>query len=1379
MTRQNTNKRLTCFYCKYEILNKNKTKHVKFKNKNKLVCERCTKKQHKPLDKKLYADSDVQCSSCQKPVMYKKCLECSICNHFIHGKCISLNYTEITAIEKVCNFYICPSCTDNTFPRNVDLQHNKNTTDKKKVTKQCLTCNNNITKQQYNNKNILYEGKQHNLCYTCSKQGINTPVKNKESLEFLDCSICHKIVNYESILCDLCQHWVHPQCNNINKYDLEKLNNIESHWYCLNCNNTIYPNMVLNIPTQKTAKTINKDFKTHDSCSVCTKKVTGQNTLSCSDCRHWVHKKCIGFFNNRIEYQSFLHYYSNKPWDCPTCRATKLPFVLLDNDEFFMLILENTTTPTFINKTNFQDIYLTLKNIDFLDNTDMTDDETNKSYLNDIDPDYNYKSNDTCKYLIDTSRITIKSNNELVVMTFNVRSIRKNFDSFTYLLNRINTKIHVLCLTETWLGPLDNIADFDLDGYHTPLFQNRIGNKHGGGVLTYVHKDIEKCKFNKQMSFADEFNHCLAVDITIDNKTTTFLNTYRSPSQYNNESFLSKLEETIEKAKNRKSFLLGDPNYNLIHMDKHKPTKDYYNLMVSSSFKQLITKPTRITETSKTLIDHIWTNDLRNTVTMESHIIITDITDHLPCLTIVKDTDINIKGYKYISKRNMTDTNREKFSNKITQIKDALSFHATNKYENDLDNKFNNYFDHIRRIYNNCFPIITKKVHSKTFSKPWITSEVQKLIKKKDKLYSKKLKDNTQLNRKKFKIAKKKMEDLKEKEKKSYYTKITHNESNNLKQQWNAIRTIINRKKVTSSTCTIPNNILGKHYSTVAEKLSSKLPNITHDDVPSTSTSYDKLNMKRKLNKGSDSLMFRDVTETEVYEGILNLDSNKGPGTDELDIKSLKSIANIIAPHLTKLFNESIKLGIYPQALKIAKCVPIYKGAPLDSELPVSYRPISILTGINKVFERMLHKQIANYLETNKLLPTFQYGYRKQHNTSQAILDFTDYIEKAMSKKLVTIAVFMDLSKAFDTVDVNIFKNKLIELGLSNSSISLIMSYMQCRKFCINNDSNHYYNLQYGVPQGSILGPLLFIMYTYDMINITDKNKVIVYADDTTVLITGKTLTEAKQHCNDILQRFYLYFTLNKLSINPSKTKYMLYKPNLRTHNINKKNLYDTTGTQITMDSTNIEHVRSIRFLGVIINDCLSWDLHKQHIHNKISKTTGLLYKCKEVMEEQGLIRMYKAFIQPYFNYAIEVWGHSVKSDTDMLVKLQSKVLRIVFNCKRSEDAWRHNKGQIDNITALYEKAITKLCFKHHIETLPLTFATNIMPQFNHCQLQNKITRISLNTMYDYKQIFGNSTLKISCTNIWNRQPLEYKSIPYCADKVMAQKHIRAILKNN
>ena len=332
---------------------------------------------------------------------------------------------------------------------------------------------------------------------------------------------------------------------------------------------------------------------------------------------------------------------------------------------------------------------------------------------------------------------------------------------------------------------------------------------------------------------------------------------------------------------------------------------------------------------------------------------------------------------------------------------------------------------------------------------------------------------------------------------------------------------------------------------------------------------------------------------------------------------------------------------------------------------------------------------------------------------------------------------------------------------------------MSNRKFYMNKDTCQY-NLTHGVPQGSILGPLLFIMYTHDMVDITHENKVIVYADDTTVLVQGRNLTEAKQHSNDILTRFHHYFTLNKLSINPSKTKYMIYRPSYRRH-MYKKLLIDTTNTKIKMVDTILEQVNSIKFLGVIINDKLSWESHKKQVYNKVCKTLGLIYRCKEVMDENNLIGMYKTFIQPYFLYGIEVWGHSVQSEHDLLMKLQSKVIRIIFDCKRSEDAWKHNNSKISSIKELYSNVINRLCFKHHAGLLPSYFCENIMPEFNIVQLQNKVTRITLDQMYNYKNTLSsmNTKLKASCVKTWNVLSLDTKSLPYSSKNKVSFKKFK------
>lgn len=179
--------------------------------------------------------------------------------------------------------------------------------------------------------------------------------------------------------------------------------------------------------------------------------------------------------------------------------------------------------------------------------------------------------------------------------------------------------------------------------------------------------------------------------------------------------------------------------------------------------------------------------------------------------------------------------------------------------------------------------------------------------------------------------------------------------------------------------------------------------------------------------------------------------------------------------------------------------------------------------------------------------------------------------------------------------------------------------------------------------------------------------------------------------------------------------------------------MIDSTNTYVKMMDTILKQVKPFKFLGIIVNEKLTWETHKQHVFNKVCRTLGILFKCRNVMTEKETIKMYKTFIQPYFLYAIEVWGHSIQSEQDILTKLQSKVLRIVFNCKRSHDAWRHNNRQISSIKELYFNVVKKLCMKHHSSLLPCNLIKSVLPEFNVTQLQSRITRISLEQMYNSK----------------------------------------------
>ena len=251
MYKNNKKSKITCFFCKYEIQKHNKSNNtVLFKNQSKPICKYCTKNKHKPLEI-IYKNHDTQCKLCKKPVMFKNCIACSICDCFYHGKCLNLSKNDIQKIENVCNFFLCSTCNKDILPCPIECDNDRiKIKDASKLNlKECFTCKNVVSKERYSNKFFIYNNKIRSVCKNCSSLNKDIPVKDKNSIEFLDCPICRHQVKYESIFCNLCQHWVHPYCNSISKIELKKLSESSDDWHCYSCNLKIYPNnMILNSP---------------------------------------------------------------------------------------------------------------------------------------------------------------------------------------------------------------------------------------------------------------------------------------------------------------------------------------------------------------------------------------------------------------------------------------------------------------------------------------------------------------------------------------------------------------------------------------------------------------------------------------------------------------------------------------------------------------------------------------------------------------------------------------------------------------------------------------------------------------------------------------------------------------------------------------------------------------------------------------------------------------------------------------------------------------------------------------------------------------------------------------------------------------------------
>ena len=399
-----------------------------------------------------------------------------------------------------------------------------------------------------------------------------------------------------------------------------------------------------------------------------------------------------------------------------------------------------------------------------------------------------------------------------------------------------------------------------------------------------------------------------------------------------------------------------------------------------------------------------------------------------------------------------------------------------------------------------------------------------------------------------------------------------------------------------------------------------------------------------------NSFFFHETNAEEVSKLIYSFKNKKCP-IDSIPTFILKKVSGIISPILADLFNDSIKEGIFPEVLKLGRVIPLHKAG---SHTQISnFRPITTLSVFSKLFEKLVHKRLLKFITKFSIINLNQFGFQKSKNTSDAILEFLDYAFESLNNNKFLASVFLDFSKAFDTISLEILLKKLHFMGFRGLIHSWIRSYLENRKqfVSIGISNSNVLGTTMGVPQGSTLGPILFILYINDMKNCLNSLNLIHFADDSTLYIDYNKNFDITSTINSDLNSIYTWLSANKLFLNVDKTKYLI---------VNNRD--SPPNLPICIGNSFIERTDTHKFLGVHIDDRLNFRIHTRILSAKVSRAVGLIRKMKVIVPSDVLRNLHYCFVYSKFTYALPAFAHSYQNSVGRLSKNIDKSLKILTN---------------------------------------------------------------------------------------------------------------------
>lgn len=871
----------------------------------------------------------------------------------------------------------------------------------------------------------------------------------------------------------------------------------------------------------------------------------------------------------------------------------------------------------------------------------------------------------------------------LRIMQLNIRSMNiiSKFDSIKEILHRFGRRVDIIVLGETWIQH-DRVRLFNIAGYKS-MFSCR--NEPNGGLAVFYRDDlnVEECCNNNK----DGMHHIQLV--LRRGKPIDFHAIYRPPN-FEARRFIGEMEQFVSSSKpEHDCIIVGDMNI-AVNQPSVNTVQEYTRVL--ESYSNYVTNNMTTRPVSSNILDHvICSESLLDKVMNET--VFHDLSDH--CL-IMSSFNLGCNAERRTLEKDIVDHRR------LNQ--QFYEFMVGLPREMPANEKLTAVISEYNSLVRQSTKTVTVQAKIKGHC-PWITFDLWTMMRWKENLLKRSRRNplDEQVAGLLSHVSRM-LQKKKDTCKREYYHRLLSNCSQ--KNAWKVVGDVLGSKAMNDAPRAVYDNrgVTTTDETKICQLFNEFFCSVGHE-LAATIPSDRNINRFDTLPRHPDSMFLRPTTYNEVVSLINQLDSKKCAGPDNISATFIKMHFEVFAQLIADVFNEIITTGQFPDCLKVARVIPVYKSG--DKKDVNNYRPISTLSVLDKLIEKLIASRVMAYVTKRTdnrpaILYSHQYGFRPGSSTLTATCDLVEDIYSSLDSKLLAATLFIDLKKAFDTIDHDLLVQKLELYGIRGTPLELLKSYLQGRQqyVTIGKHRSGRCPITVGVPQGSNLGPLLFLLFINDIGKLKLNGKARLFADDTSVSYKGGTCEEIQRLMAADIILLNEFFKTNVLSLNLGKTKYMI---------IHSSRRRVAEHPPLIVNGQTVEEVSSYPFLGLVLDSNMSWADHISALKSKLSSLCGIFWRISSFIPYHRMKMLYFALVHSRIQYLVANWGAATKTDLHGLQVLQNRCLKIISHKPILFPTTQlySNRDSILPVKALYELQIVMLTRKistdpkqHHNFTL-------------------------------------------------------------------------------